>query len=286
LLWAYASYKTGFFKSDFDIFTCDKSAQAGVWVQMFIAAEILVFSARCPTFFFMSLAPSPSLVISIFIGCLIVSILACAVPYFGHLWVQDVAIIWLYDLICFFVVDACKVVMLDLMGENFEVLNVDEVEDLPEPPKIEKIESKSIDDVESQAKQGYMHASLDEDSDSTSTKSYSSLRKLENWKSSKHSIGASVNEISIDLNADRSMSSGNIVVPRSASSAAVIAAKRTRSAVNTTDRNAPAPVPIPIPTTITVARSEASFGSAIDLRRGKISASNLRPYTPANKALR
>mmetsp|Transcript_4268 Transcript_4268/g.6401 ORF Transcript_4268/g.6401 Transcript_4268/m.6401 type:complete len:933 (-) Transcript_4268:1467-4265(-) len=122
LLWAFVSYQTGIFKSDFDIFTCSTSAQSGVWVQMFLSAEFLIFSARSPSFLWLSMSPSPTLCLSVLIFCLLVSIIACASDFFGHLYVQDVVIIWVFDLLCLVAIDLVKVVYFNLAEEDTRVL--------------------------------------------------------------------------------------------------------------------------------------------------------------------
>ena len=79
LLWTYASWQTNFFRSDFKISInsgCSIQAQAGVWVQMAVATEILIFSARAPSYMFTSIAPSLELFVSVVIGCFIFSLLA------------------------------------------------------------------------------------------------------------------------------------------------------------------------------------------------------------------
>jgi len=89
---------------------------------MFIAAEVLIFSARAPSYFWCSLAPSPALAFSVCLGCIICSVLAIAYGYFGGLPVQDVALIWLYDILNLLIVDFIKVQMFRFLNENQEVL--------------------------------------------------------------------------------------------------------------------------------------------------------------------
>jgi len=122
LLFAYGADSTGLFKSDLSIESCGKDAQAAIWLQMFIAAEVLIFSARAPSYFWCSLAPSPALLISVLLGCLACSILAATYGYFGALPVQDIALIWLYDFVNLLFVDALKVQMLKFLDENTDVL--------------------------------------------------------------------------------------------------------------------------------------------------------------------
>ena len=76
---------------------------------MFVATELLIFSARAPQYLWNSILPAPALVVSVIAGCVIVSVLAGALPFFGALHAQDVLLIWVYDLCCLVVVDAVKV---------------------------------------------------------------------------------------------------------------------------------------------------------------------------------
>jgi H+-transporting ATPase len=313
LLWAFASESTGFFKSDFDIFACSKSAQAGVWVQMFIAAEILVFSARCPTFFFMSLLPSPYLFISVFLGCLVVSILACAASYFGSLYVQDVAIIWLYDLICLVVVDAIKVLIFNLLGENFEVLKIQEEHEEPVPsvskhPVPERTKTKSVVEEVASPQSSLRYLPVGEGGEGEgvdeirATRSLSSLIQMDKWKSmhQMHSPGAPGEHVTVtptmarqQLERGRSLSNASassIALKRHASTTAVAAAIGGGDVINIprSDSRAGSATNIVIPTAarITVAKHNSEYGSMIDLSRRNLSSMNLRPYTPANQALK
>ena len=122
LLFSYGANDTGFFKSDLSIESCGKQAQAAIWLQMFIACEILIFAARAPSYFWCSLAPSPALAISVITGCLICSAIAIIFQYFGALPLEDVLLIWLYNIVVLFAVDALKVQMFRFYDENMEVL--------------------------------------------------------------------------------------------------------------------------------------------------------------------
>jgi len=122
LLFAYGAQGTTIFKADIDISSCTKQAQAAIWLQMFIAAELLIFSARAPSYFWCSLAPSLALFVSVIFGCFVCSVLAAAWSYFGELAVQDVVLIWIYDIFCLLIIDAIKVQMYLFLGENQEVL--------------------------------------------------------------------------------------------------------------------------------------------------------------------
>lgn len=308
MLWAYASYKTGWFKSDFDIFSCTKQAQSGVWLQVFLAAEVLIFSARAPTFVWNYSPASPALMISVFLGCLLVTILACAVPYFGHLWVQDAAIIWTYDIICFLIVDALKVYVLHMLGEDFVPLEQEGEEETSakaELPPVPTVATKVVGDkqftgisggdVESQDGK----RSLRDDESEASSKASSAVRKLASWvQDPAHpsvAIGASPGDIQLDDG--RSLSSSNISVLRKGSNVAVIAARRSLSATparmggtpphhtpgqqTPTDEEGATTLPLR-DGKITVSSTYASQGSSINLSRATLSSTNLRPHTPGN----
>lgn len=260
MLWAYASYRTNWFKSDFNIFTCTTQAQAGVWVQVFVAAEILIFSARAPTFFWAFLPPSPALFISVFLGCLIVTILACASPFFGNIWVQDAAIIWTYNVICFVIVDALKVLVLHFLGESFEPLKkIETPRTGAETPITGAGASATISaplDIESQ--DGRSAVSGSGEDAIVASRASSAVSKLRQWRQlsstnvlqhapshdASFTSGASPSQtispkhVIIGSNASdlhgvddgRSLSSSNIRVIRNASHIALIAAKRTVTA--------------------------------------------------------
>jgi H+-transporting ATPase len=302
MLWAYAADSTGFFKSDFDIFRCSQSAQSGVWVQMFIAAEIFVFTARTPTFFFLSILPSPKLFISIFLGCLLVSILACAADGFGHLWVQDVAIIWLYDIICLFVVDAAKVLVLHLLDESFEVLDIAEVEDvgheedrvqlpsgqlpLPVHPKAGDLEGQQPLIAGKEGEPVSPPPAVDADV-IRANRATSSIIKLDRWRSNtviggsndgRPSSSRPISPNSFD--GHRGLSSSNIALPRTASNAALIAINRSTSNANVSPGRTRT-----ISGAHIVSASNAHKGSHIDISSRSISSTNLRPYTPSNRYL-
>lgn len=96
--------------------------QSAIWVQMFTAAELLIFSARAPSHMILFAWPSPTLVAFVFAGCMLVSILAVNVPQFGGLYARDIVVIWLYDVIVLFIIDIIKVSLYDFLGESPEVL--------------------------------------------------------------------------------------------------------------------------------------------------------------------
>jgi H+-transporting ATPase len=124
MLYAYGAKDSDLFvhSEDYDIDMCDKTLQAGVWLQMSIAAELLIFSARAPTYMWTSISPSMPLTISVLSGCVLTTVLAGAFDYFGGLPIQDMAIIWLYNIVVIIVIDICKVEYLKLFGEDMAVL--------------------------------------------------------------------------------------------------------------------------------------------------------------------
>ena len=119
--------------------------QGIIFLQMFLAAEILIFSTRAPSYFWYSILPSPALVLSVTIGCVIISIFASSIPMFGGGNVDsikchnddtdstfpcsgvgissgDVAITWAYNIFGLFIVDVIKVELFKLFKENMITL--------------------------------------------------------------------------------------------------------------------------------------------------------------------
>jgi H+-transporting ATPase len=124
LLWAFVSYQTGFFQSNFDVWECKLQAQAGIWLQISIATELLIFSTRAPSFIFFSVPPSIGLFSSVLAGCLLFSLFAGVIPYFGYLHINDIVIIWAYNIICLFLIDLVKVMYLKSSKQNIDVFIV------------------------------------------------------------------------------------------------------------------------------------------------------------------
>merc|ERR1712232_38971 len=83
-----------------------RHAQNAVWLQVSIAAELLIFASRAPGPFFLS-RPSANLFASTMIGNIISTILAVYVFPDGLYW-EEVGKIWAYDLVALFVVDIAK----------------------------------------------------------------------------------------------------------------------------------------------------------------------------------
>lgn len=123
LLWAYGIQNSGaLHDTEFSLHDCTKEAQSAIWVQLFVSAELVIFATRVPGFAIASFAPSPLLAGSVFLFCLLVSILAITSGTFGGIYVSDVAVIWAYCICTFFFVDAIKVVVLHIFDEDSNVL--------------------------------------------------------------------------------------------------------------------------------------------------------------------
>jgi len=98
------------------------AVEAGIFIQMFIAAELLIFSTRAPTYFFKSALPSGALATCVAAGCILMSVLVVTSADFGKIAFRDVLVIYLYNFITFCFIDAVKVQLLDYLGEQTEVL--------------------------------------------------------------------------------------------------------------------------------------------------------------------
>jgi hypothetical protein len=122
LIFAYGIKNVHFFKGTYDIGKCSTKTQAAIWLQMFIACEILIFSARAPSHMFFSLSPSIALTCSVLGGCLLFCLMAGVSSTFGSLAVQDMALIWAYDCIGLLFADQLKVALYNFFNENTMVL--------------------------------------------------------------------------------------------------------------------------------------------------------------------
>lgn len=128
MAFAYGASLTGWFSSyddDWDLGSCDTTIQAAVWLQMSIAAELLIFSARAPSYMWTSILPSASLFWSVIMGCIVTSVLAGVFDMFGGLKLRDILIIWAYDIVGLVILDICKVQFLSAFNESLEVLDDD-----------------------------------------------------------------------------------------------------------------------------------------------------------------
>lgn len=123
LLFAYGSQPSGVFVQDWYMHDCDKAAQAAVWLQMFIAAELLIFVARSPKYVPFYIPPSPALFCSVLTGCFVASMMAGLTDAFGNLKVVDIVLIWIYDIICLVFMDITKMYFYEtIFNENTNVL--------------------------------------------------------------------------------------------------------------------------------------------------------------------
>ena len=272
LLWAYAANQTGFFHSDFVISQCSVQAQAGVWVQMTVSAELLIFSARAPSFIFTSVPPSITLFASVISGTFLLSVFAAVIPFFGLLHPVDIVIIWAYCIICLFFIDFVKVFYLKITNENTLVL--------PDsgPEEIEAESDEQIDEIPAADNDVEMANSprkkvqpsmADEDDES---RAISITRRLSNWSDTKGGIDTSASRVISDVNI--------IKAPGSPSSTAIIAARRSSSSAHIGQTSVVSAGSSQ--NTITVARGNSSFGSSTGLRG---SSTSLRPHTPASVAI-
>lgn len=101
---------------------CSIDLQTAIWLQMFISAEILIFSARAPSYIWVSLRPSVALFCSVMLGCIIASLLAAHSNTWSLMPAQDVLLIWLYCMCCLVFIDFLKVQLYDFFGDTNEVL--------------------------------------------------------------------------------------------------------------------------------------------------------------------
>lgn len=209
LLFAYVATETRWFASDMDIRQCSIPAQAGTWLQMSIASEFLIFSARAPTFIFLSIAPSITLFCSVMSGCLFFSLLCGVIPFFGYLNINDMVLIWAYNIITLFFIDCVKVAYLQYVGDSLEVLP----EQVPLDDEMEgdEIPSPIAVDAETGPSKIVYEEGDDED------KATSVIRRLSNWSDVQGGVDTSATKKVSDAKIvvkTRVSSSGNIVVAR------------------------------------------------------------------------
>lgn len=200
MVFAYGAGPSGLFHADYDMETCDKKMQAAVWLQMSIAAELLIFSARAPSFIFTSIAPSSALFLSVIFGCLLTTVLAGVFKYFGKLPITDMILIWVYDVICLLVIDICKVIYLRAFNENTETLpDVDM--DAPDPAEMSRATGVTMDRPLSKASgqvvDVLMHMHYDdEDGGKSISKVGASQRRMEDWATGRSQAFRSKQEVS------------------------------------------------------------------------------------------
>jgi H+-transporting ATPase len=144
IAFAYGADNSGLFQTTIDLSTCHLQTQSIVWLQMFIAAELLIFSARAPRYFFTSLAPSLALFSSVMLGCVACSFIAIFFDRFGKLPISDVLVIWAYDIICLILIDMFKVQIFNFFDENMDVIDDIDFVQAPEHGHGDDIEATNI----------------------------------------------------------------------------------------------------------------------------------------------
>jgi H+-transporting ATPase len=101
---------------------CTRYVQAALFLQISLAAEFLIFSARAPGVWFLS-TPHPMLVATCLAGCVITSLLVKYAKGFGDLTWPDVGVAWLYSFLVFNVADLAKLAFLSIWGTSKGVLD-------------------------------------------------------------------------------------------------------------------------------------------------------------------
>eukprot|EP00606_Chrysophyceae_sp_TOSAG23-5_P001395 GSChrysophyteH2.ASY1.ANO1.302.1 assembled CDS len=95
---------------------------SAIFIQMFISAELLIFSTRAPSYMLKSHMPSGALVVGVGLGLAVMTIMVILLKDFGQLDGRDVAVIYGYCAVCFLFVDFCKVQLYAYFGESTETL--------------------------------------------------------------------------------------------------------------------------------------------------------------------
>lgn len=121
---------------------CDKPSQALIWLQMFIAAELLIFSARAPYYFWLSYLPSYPLFVSVMGGNIVASIIANLSKDFGNIPASDIVIVWCYNIFTLIAIDVLKVYIYKIQGENMDTLPDND------PFLVDKAASHDVENVE------------------------------------------------------------------------------------------------------------------------------------------
>lgn len=173
LVFAYGVEHCGsLFKGNYAIGTCNKQTQAIIWVQMFISAELLIFTTRASSYICFSQLPSLALTVSVFIGCLVVSFMAAGAKQFGELHVVDIVLVWIYDIIGLFFLDILKVAMFNFFEENTDVLP-----DTTEQDKLNRAANKAHAHGHGDVESASQAMSVDEDV----TRASVSANRLTDW---------------------------------------------------------------------------------------------------------
>lgn len=296
MLWTFVSYRTGFFYSDFDIFSCPMSAQNGVWVELTISTELLIFSTRTPKLFFNSILPSPWLVFSVLLGTIIISVFAAAIPAFGTIHVTDILIIWLYVIITMLIVDCVKYATLLALGETFvelEIASTEQVLKEEEENKREKVEEVK-EDIERPPTLKARSREHEEDAEELRRRQSAQLRRVDKWVRSPVQIKAEATD-ALARGTKRSLTDDDIVLHPPLVQADVIHADHMHSAPAALrqryirGRRAQEMRYTPATDTrngrIVLPSYYNQVGSITDLSRPSLSSASIRPHTPATGAL-
>jgi len=199
LIFAYGVEHCGsLFQGNYAIGQCSTQTQAIIWVQMFISAELLIFTTRASSYFWCSQLPAVALIASVLIGCFVVSAMAAGSTEFGELHVVDIVLVWIYDIIGLFFLDALKVAMFKFFDENTEVLG--EVDFGP------KVTHHGHGDEE----HGTAGAGAHEEPEEDLTRASLSANRLTDW-----AIQHSERLSSMDANQRMSLASGRSAAQRS-----------------------------------------------------------------------
>jgi len=119
------------------IHTCTQYVQAAMFLQIGLAAEFLIFSARAPGVWFMS-KPSPYLIVSTMVGSITLSLVVRFATGFGELTGRDVIIAWFYSFIVFNIADCAKLLFYAYFHTSSGVIEYHEEEDVEDEDHIEE----------------------------------------------------------------------------------------------------------------------------------------------------
>lgn len=176
VLFGFFAERTGIFEGDLDIFNCSAQAQSAVWLQLVLSTELLIFSTRAPKLIWASVPPHYLLITAVFLGCMILSVFALAVPTFGGLFIGDILLIWVYGLLVVNAVDIAKMGGLALLGEA----DFQELQDTGEAEAAEEEEAKE-EDVEAAGRSRAATAETMEDQMTKYIRLSSRLRGFNRW---------------------------------------------------------------------------------------------------------
>jgi hypothetical protein len=220
-----------------------------------------------------------------------VSIIACASDYFGHLYVQDVAIIWVFDLLCLVAIDFIKVIYFNLSEEDTRVLV-----EVPSPEVALPVHTASSTAYKPiPTSKGDLEApkSLPVAIEPVPARAESIVTRMNVDAGSRSASSANILQ---DAQHRRQHSDTNLIAVRKGSSTALIMAQRQASKAHMSPHHHQVPQSPESENVITtntnlsqgkivVSNVYLSSGSStIDLRRN-ISNASLRPHTPANRPL-